>query len=79
MLQIENELYASIQSKRVTQSGEKPSHALARAAAEYINVRSLDVNPYSPVGLDETKTFFDLFLTCCRLSVFDPMTYCELN
>lgn len=80
VLQIENELYAPIRPKRVTQSGEKPSHALARAGVEYIEVRSLDVNPYSPVGLDETQIYFlDLFLTWCTLSDSDPMTHCELD
>lgn len=36
MVQIESTLYASIRPKRVTQSGENPSHALARAEVEYI-------------------------------------------
>ncbi|MGR5488767.1 glutamate--cysteine ligase, partial [Vibrio alfacsensis] len=51
VLQIENELYAPIRPKRVAQSGEKPSEALSRAGVEYIEVRSLDVNPFSPIGI----------------------------
>lgn len=80
VLQIENELYAPIRPKRVTRSGEKPSHALARAGVEYIEVRSLDVNPFSPVGIDENQIYFlDLFLTWCTLSDSDPMSHCELD
>lgn len=80
VLQIENELYAPIRPKRVTKSGEKPSEALERAGVEYIEVRSLDVNPFSPVGLDDKQAYFlDLFLTWCVLSDSAPMTDCELE
>ncbi|MGP1832286.1 glutamate--cysteine ligase [Shewanella frigidimarina] len=69
ILQIENEFYAPIRAKRVTQKGEKPSQALARAGVEYIEVRALDVNPFSPVGIDATQVrFLDLFLLYCLLS-----------
>ncbi|WP_267256074.1 hypothetical protein [Escherichia coli] len=47
VLQIENELYAPIRPKRVTRSGESPSDALLRGGIEYIEVRSLDINPFS--------------------------------
>ncbi|WP_407333221.1 glutamate--cysteine ligase [Enterovibrio sp. 27052020O] len=80
VLQIENELYAPIRPKRVAQSGEKPSEALERGGVEYIEVRSLDVNPFSPTGIDETQVYFlDLFVTWCALSDSDPMTECELQ
>ncbi|WP_277208482.1 glutamate--cysteine ligase [Vibrio misgurnus] len=79
VLQIENELYAPIRPKRVTQSGERPSQALARAGVEYIEVRSLDVNPFSPIGIDEDQVrFLDLFLAWSALSDSDPMGNCEL-
>ncbi len=79
VLQIENELYAPIRPKRVTQSGERPSQALARAGVEYIEVRSLDVNPFSPIGISEDQVrFLDLFLAWTALSDSDPMDGCEL-
>jgi len=69
ILQIENEFYAPIRAKRVTKKGEKPSEALARAGVEYIEVRALDVNPFSPVGIDANQVrFLDLFLLHCLLS-----------
>lgn len=80
VLQIENELYAPIRPKRVTERGEKPSEALERAGVEYIEVRSLDVNPYSPIGISEQQIrFLDLFLTWCLLTKSDSMDNCELE
>ncbi|MBD1555379.1 glutamate--cysteine ligase [Vibrio sp. S9_S30] len=80
VLQIENELYAPIRPKRVTRSGEKPSEALHRGGVEYIEVRSLDVNPFSPVGVNEQQIrFLDLFLTWCVLSESEEMDNCELE
>ncbi|MDC9605020.1 glutamate--cysteine ligase [Xenorhabdus griffiniae] len=69
VLQIENELYAPIRPKRVTKEGESPSDALLRGGIEYIEVRSLDINPFSSVGVDETQIrFLDLFLIWCALA-----------
>nr|WP_258405133.1 glutamate--cysteine ligase [Shewanella psychrotolerans] len=69
VLQIENEFYSPIRAKRVGLSGEKPSEALARAGVEYIEVRALDVNPFSPLGIDADQVrFLDLFLLHCLLS-----------
>lgn len=74
VLQIENELYAPIRAKRVTQSGEKPSEALKRGGVEYIEVRSLDVNPFSPVGVTKEQIrFLDLFLTWCLIKDTGPI------
>ncbi|MGL5048313.1 MAG: glutamate--cysteine ligase, partial [Shewanella sp.] len=69
VLQIENEFYSPIRAKRVTRSGEKPSEALARGGVEYIEVRALDVNPFSPIGIEATQVrFLDLFLLYCLLT-----------
>lgn len=68
ILQIENELYASIRPKRVQKSGETPSQALADRGIEYIEIRSLDVNPFAKVGITEEQVnFLDLFLTWCAI------------
>jgi glutamate--cysteine ligase len=79
VLQIENELYAPIRPKRVAKSGEKPSEALERSGIEYIEVRSLDVNPFSPIGVDEDQVrFLDLFLTWSVLTDSAPMDDSEM-
>ena len=78
ILQIENEFYAPIRAKRVTEKGEKPSEALERRGVEYIEVRALDVNPFSPIGINESQVrFLDLFLLYCLLSPSSKSTTTE--
>lgn len=68
VLQIENEFYSTIRPKRTTESGERPTCALAKRGVEYIEVRALDVNPFSPVGISsEQMHFLDIFLLYCLL------------
>jgi len=75
VLQIENELYAPIRPKRVAKSGQKPSQALAQGGVEYIEVRSLDVNPFVDIGISKTQIrFLDMFLIHCLLWQDVPMT-----
>ena len=69
VLQIENELYAPIRPKRVAESGEKPSQALASRGVEYIEVRALDINPFVETGISlEQVHFLDIFITYCALA-----------
>ncbi|WP_196140475.1 glutamate--cysteine ligase [Aliikangiella sp. G2MR2-5] len=66
VLQIENEFYSSIRPKRVTFSGERPSKALRNRGIEYIEVRALDLNPFSPVGIENQQiAFIDALLLAC--------------
>jgi glutamate--cysteine ligase len=68
LLQIENEFYSPVRPKRVANPGETPLNALARAGIEYIEVRCVDVSPFSPVGLDARQIqFMDTFLLYCLL------------
>ncbi|MCB5227948.1 glutamate--cysteine ligase [Alishewanella sp. 16-MA] len=68
VLQIENEFYSTIRPKRTTESGERPTCALAKRGVEYIEVRALDVNPFSAVGISaEQMHFLDVFLVYCLL------------
>ncbi|MFB6435021.1 MAG: glutamate--cysteine ligase [Candidatus Malihini olakiniferum] len=80
VLQIENELYALIRPKRVTHRGEAPSDALIRGGIEYIEVRSLDINPFTPSGVSaEQVRFLDLFLIWCALADGAEMNSAELQ
>jgi glutamate--cysteine ligase len=66
VLQIENELYSPIRPKQVAKSLEKPSDALESRGVSYIEVRALDVNPFSPLGIEESQFhFLDVFLLYC--------------
>ena len=67
-LQIENEYYSPVRPKRVARSGERPTSALDRGGVEYIEVRSLDLNVFDPVGINqETMRFIEAFLIYCML------------
>ncbi len=68
LLQIENEFYSTIRPKRVTRPGETPINALYERGIEYIEVRCLDLDPYSPTGMQSSQLkFVDQFLLACLL------------
>ncbi|MDD5579321.1 MAG: glutamate--cysteine ligase [Methylobacter sp.] len=66
ILQIENEFYSTIRPKQIIESGEKPTLALKRRGLRYIEMRSLDLDLFNPIGIDEEKARFieALLLTC---------------
>jgi len=69
LLQIENEFYSVIRPKRVADSGESPTRALRRRGVQYVEVRSIDLNPFTPVGIDaECIRFLDMLLLFCLFS-----------
>ncbi len=68
LLQIENEYYSPIRPKQLTEPGERPTQALCRRGVRYIEVRVLDLNPFTPLGLTPSQSaFMDVFLTYCAL------------
>lgn len=68
LLQIENEYYSDIRPKRVAHSGEKPLEALAKRGVEYVEIRSTDLNPFLPLGINTQQVcFLDTFLLFCAL------------
>ena len=68
ILQIENEYYSSIRPKRTTGPCERPITALAERGIQYIEVRCLDIDPFSPVGISaDAARFVDAFLLFCAL------------
>jgi glutamate--cysteine ligase len=69
ILQIENEYYSGIRPKRVPAAGETTSAALRKKGVEYVEIRTLDINPFLLVGLDEEQVrVLDSFLLYCLLS-----------
>lgn len=68
ILQIENEFYGNIRPKRTAKINERPTQSLKRRGVEYIEVRSLDLNPFEPTGLYKSQIqFLDAFLVFCLL------------
>ncbi|WP_369163182.1 glutamate--cysteine ligase [Candidatus Thiodiazotropha sp. LNASS1] len=66
ILQIENEYYSTVRPKQIPEMMEKPIHALQRRGVRYVELRSLDVNAFHPLGIAEEQIFFieALMLMC---------------
>jgi glutamate--cysteine ligase len=68
VLQIENEYYSTVRPKQLTEWMEKPSLALRRRGVRYVELRSLDVNAFHPLGVAEEQLhFLDAFMLFCLL------------
>lgn len=68
LLQIENEFYSTIRPKQTTHRGETQLRALAERGIEYIEVRCLDLNPFSALGIEAEQLYFvEAFLLACLL------------
>lgn len=68
LLQIENEYYSTVRPKQVPGVNEKPSLALHRRGVRYIELRSLDVNPFEPLGVTGAQLrFIEALLLWCLL------------
>lgn len=55
--------------KQVPHAGETPSQALQNRGVGYVELRAVDVNPYSPIGVNETTAgFLEALALYCLLS-----------
>jgi glutamate--cysteine ligase len=80
VLQIENELYSPIRPKQPTHSLEKPTDALDSRGVSYIEVRALDVNPFSSLGIERNQfLFLDVFLLYCLTKPSDLMNAAQYH
>ena len=78
LLQIENEYYSTIRPKQVTGRFEKPTTALAKRGVQYVELRSLDVNVFEPLGANlEQLHFLEMFLVFCLLHDSPPISLDE--
>lgn len=69
ILQIENEFYSTVRPKQIIQPCEKPTLALKRRGVQYIEIRSLDLDPFHPIGIDSNRArFIEAFLLSCLLN-----------
>jgi glutamate--cysteine ligase len=66
LLQIENEYYTSVRPKQPTLPNERPLRALRSKGIQYIEIRSLDVDIFEPLGISlETTRFLEAFILFC--------------
>jgi glutamate--cysteine ligase len=72
ILQIENEYYSTVRPKQIPEYMEKPIHALKRRGVRYVELRSLDVNPFNPLGIAEEQVYFVEALMLLSLLLKSP-------
>ncbi len=72
VLQIENEYYSSVRPKQVTDWMERPTLALRRRGVRYVELRSVDVNAYHPLGIEPGQMSFLKLLMLYALLVDSP-------
>ncbi len=78
ILQIENEYYSTMRPKQVMRANESPCLALTQRGVQYVELRSLDVNPFAPEGMTATQLrFLEVFLIFCALQDSPPITQQE--
>ncbi|MES9833201.1 MAG: glutamate--cysteine ligase [Candidatus Thiodiazotropha sp. DIVDIV] len=69
ILQIENEYYSTVRPKQIPELMEKPIHALQRRGVRYVELRSLDVNAFHPLGIAEEQVYFiEALMLFCLLN-----------
>jgi glutamate--cysteine ligase len=74
ILQIENEYYSTVRPKQPSEGLEKPVLALHRRGVAYVELRSLDVNIYEPLGINEQQLrFLEVFMIFCLLQESPPI------
>jgi glutamate--cysteine ligase len=77
ILQLENEYYSSIRPKP---AGKTPRliSALRKSGIEYVEVRTLDLNPFAPLGVTiEQARFIEVLLIYCVLAESGPISDAE--
>ncbi len=78
VLQIENEYYSLVRPKQVPQDGETPSEALQNRGVGYVELRAVDVNPYSPIGINEdTAGLLEVVALYCLLQDSPSFVRCR--
>lgn len=80
ILQIENEYYSAIRPKPSKASHHRPLGALRLSGVEYVEVRTLDLNPTDPVGINQSQLrFVEALLLYCLFADSPPIDADEQN
>ena len=80
VLQIDDEYYAIARAKSKIVSDQRTTSKLNQGGVDFIELRSLDLNPFSRIGIDEETTFFlELLLTYCFIKQRQHFTDNEMN
>jgi len=78
ILQIENEFYSMVRPKRAGDPLLRPTRLLAKSGVEYLELRFLDLNPFTAIGIDIDQTrMLDIFVVFCALQNSLPISTTE--
>ncbi|TGL76539.1 glutamate--cysteine ligase [Leptospira jelokensis] len=68
VLQLENEYYSLVRPKQVPKGEERVVDALMERGVEYLEIRLLDLDPFSAIGVEESRLYFlHMVLLYCML------------
>jgi len=80
VLQIENEYYSTVRPKQIAQKDEKPTTALRKRGISYVEIRSVDVNAFDPLGVNEEQLYFlEIFVLFNLLQESPVLNQMEMN
>ena len=80
LLQTEDEYYAVARLKSNIISNQRLTSKLKQGGVDFIELRSLDLNPFSRIGIDEeTVCFLEVFLIYCFLTTSHLINKDELK
>ncbi len=74
-LQIENEYYGPVRPKCVPKGNEKPTRGLRLRGVQYLELRTLDIDPFAPCGVSlDSLRFLNALVLYCLLDDSPPMS-----
>ena len=80
ILQIENEYYSTVRPKQIAEQNEKPTTALNKRGVSYVEIRSIDVNAFDPLGVSEEQLYFlEIFVLFCLLQQSPVLNEMEMT
>ncbi len=80
LLQTSSEYYSDIRPKCTAPSTLPFLQALSQQGTEYVEIRSIDLNPFEPIGITKQSCYFlDVLLTYCLLTHSAPFTKKEYS
>ncbi len=78
VLQLENEYYSLVRPKQVAKASETPAQALEQRGIGYVELRAVDIDPYSVIGIElETACFLEILALSCVLSPSPALQFAE--
>ena len=80
ILQIEDEFYAIARAKSQDLSNDRSLKKLKKSGVEFIELRSIDINPFSVLGIDKDSVYFiEMFLIYCFFKPSAPLSKASLE